>query len=79
MGIALVIAGGLVLMTLFASMFSYLGEKKKRLDPKVEERLALIEHRLEALESKSLEKDDRLAQLASEVTFVSRLIEERKG
>ncbi len=77
MGVALVIAGGLVLMTLVASLFSYLGEKRKRLDPQIEEKIARFEQRLAAIEAKADEKEERIAQLESEITFVTKLIEQR--
>jgi len=77
MGVAIVIAGGLVLMTLVASLFSYLGEKKKRLDPQIEEKINRMERRLTAMEAKAAEKDERIDQLESEISFVNKLIEQR--
>lgn len=78
MGIALIIVGGLVLMTGLASYFSYLTEKKKRVDSGVAEKVEEVEKRLAQLEHRIEERDERLSQLESDVSFVNKLIEEKK-
>lgn len=78
MGIALVIVGGLCLMTLAASVFGYLGEKKKRIDPAIEAKIAAIERRLKELEGKGVLDDERLEHIEGEVAFVNRLIADKR-
>jgi hypothetical protein len=75
MEIALIIVGGLVLMTAVASAFSYLTEKKKRESPELEKRIAQIEQRLTALEDNAGIKDARMEQIAQDMSFVNKLVE----
>ena len=75
MGIAMVIVGGLVLMTLAASVFGYLGEKRKRLDPDVLEKL---ERRLSDLEAAVGQNAERFDRIENDAAFVQRLLSERE-
>ena len=77
MGIALIIVGGLVLMTISASLFSAVGEKRKRLDPQLADRIETLEKRLSALEEKLDRGEERFAQIETEVAFVNRLISDK--
>lgn len=77
MGIAFVIVGGLVLMTFAASVFGYLGEKRKRLDPQIESKILSIERRLATLEENGGRNDERLEQIEGDVAFVNKLISDR--
>lgn len=79
MGIALVIVGGLFLMTLAASVFGYLGEKKKRLDPAVEARVADIERRLKELEEQGTLNDEKIGQIEGDIAFVNKLISDKRS
>jgi chaperonin cofactor prefoldin len=75
MGIAFVIVGGVVVTTLIASVFDFLGKKKRKVDTRVESTISQLEERLSVLEAKTAEKDERISQLESEVSFVNKLIE----
>ena len=77
MGIAAVIIGGVIVITLISSVASYLTEKAKRKSPELESNLSDIERRLALLESRTDDRDERVAQIANDLTFVSRLIEQR--
>jgi hypothetical protein len=77
MGIALIIVGGIVVVTAVASVFDYLGKKRKGGDPQVEGRLAALEQRLAAAETKIEERDEKIAQIENDVAFVNRLIEDK--
>ncbi len=77
MGIALIIVGGLVLMTVAASAFGYLGERKKRLDPKLGEAIERMEKRLSAIEERLNQDEDRFEHLEGDVSFVHKLISDK--
>lgn len=79
MDIALVIVGGLTAMTLIAAGFDYLGRRAKRSDPKLEQRIAELERRVELLDDASAEKDEKLLRLQSELSFVNRLLDKNAG
>ncbi len=77
MEIASIIIGGVIVITLISSVFSYLTEKKKHASPALESKLDEMEKRLAVLESRVDDKDERVAQLANDVSFVNKLIEQR--
>jgi uncharacterized coiled-coil protein SlyX len=79
MGIALVIVGGLVLITAVASGFDYLGKRRKRISAEVDRKVVQLEERLATLEGKVAERDERIAQLESDLSFTNRLIEDKSG
>lgn len=82
MQVVAIIVGGLVVMTGIASFFSYLTEKRKRSVPELDQRLAVIENRVNTLDAKlsgveelSGAKDSRIEQIAEDIAFVNKLIE----
>jgi hypothetical protein len=75
MGLALVIAGGLVLMTLFASGFDFLTKRRNRIDDETKKTVVDMEKRLVSLEQVIKEKDDKVTQLESDLSFMRKLIE----
>ncbi len=75
MGIALVIVGGLTLMTLFTVTFDYLGKKKGKNDSALEQKLAALENRVEELENDISQKGQKIEALEGTVSFMNRLIE----
>ncbi|MBN1242975.1 MAG: hypothetical protein JXA15_09765 [Spirochaetales bacterium] len=78
MGITLTIVGGLVLMTIAAAGFDYLGRRAKA-SPADAARTRELERRLEALETRVQDRDERVAKLEGELAFVNRLLEDRSG
>jgi hypothetical protein len=74
MGITLIIVGGLVLLTAVAGAFDYLGKRAKTPDRSMAARIEGLEARIGSLETRSLDKDERIAKLESELTFVNRLL-----
>jgi len=78
MGITLTIVGGLVLMTIAAAGFDYLGRRAKAA-PAEAARSRELERRLEALESRLQDRDERVAKLEGELAFLNRLLEDRSG
>jgi hypothetical protein len=77
MGITLIIVGGLVLMTVFASGFDYLSKKRKRLDDATKKKVDELEKKVAQLESLVHDKNDRIMQLEEDVSFVTKLIEKK--
>jgi len=77
--IAIIITGGLVLMTAVASAFGYLTEKRKRESPELEKQIAEMERRLSLLEDRAVDKEARVEQIAQEVSFVNKLVEDNLG
>ena len=77
MEIAIVIAGGLVLISLIAGFFDYMGKKKKKTDLALETKVTELDQKVTALEDRLHEKDERLNQLENEISFINRLIEDK--
>jgi hypothetical protein len=77
MEIALIITGGVVLVSIIAGLFDFLTKRKKKADHVLENKVTEIEQKLQKLEGKLLEKDERINQLESEISFVTRLIEDK--
>jgi hypothetical protein len=75
MEIAAIITGGILLMVAFASFFDFLGKRKKKSDQALETQVAALEQRVTGLETKLLDKDEKINQLENEISFVNRLIE----
>ncbi|MDP2790664.1 MAG: hypothetical protein Q8O15_02795 [Rectinemataceae bacterium] len=73
--ITMIIVGGIVATTLIAALFDYLGKKAKNINPELENRIAILENRQNAMESSLLEKEEKLILLAKEVTFVNKLLD----
>ncbi len=78
MGITLTIVGGLVLMTIAAAGFDYLGRRAKAA-PADAARTRELERRLDALEARLEDRDGRVAKLEGELAFLNRLLEDRSG
>lgn len=78
MWIAFAIAGGIVVCTFIGSLFDYLGKKAKAIgDPHTAASLKGMESRLAALETRLDDKDAKIAQLETDLGFMSRLIEDK--
>ena len=77
MGIAFIIVGGLVLMTVFGAGFDYL-KKRKAISGKITEKKVLeLEKRIDILESNLYDKDEKIKQLEKEISFVNKLLEKK--
>jgi uncharacterized coiled-coil protein SlyX len=79
MGIAVVMICGFVAMTLIAAGFDYLGKRAKRADPELEKRVAELERRVEILDATVADKNEKLLQLQTELSFVNRLLDKNAG
>ena len=77
MGIALVIVGGLVLMTVFATGFDFMTKRRNRVDNETKQKVVELERKMAALEQTTMEKDDKIAQLESEFAFLNKLLEKK--
>jgi hypothetical protein len=76
-GIALVIAGGVVLMTFFAAGFDFLTKRRNKLDKETKQTVLEMGRRLGILEQAISEKNDRVTQLENELSFVRKLLEKQ--
>jgi hypothetical protein len=78
--ITLIIVGGIVVVTLITMVFDYMGKKTTAaVPPEFEKRLRMLEEKQSLLESALLEKEERIQQLSSEVSFVNKLLDSKSG
>jgi chaperonin cofactor prefoldin len=77
MGIAIIIVGGLVIVSIVASVFGFLEKKKGRDDTALEERIKLLEARVNTIYESSQERDDKVNKLEADLRFLNRLIEDK--
>jgi len=77
MEIALIIAGSVVLMTVFAAGFDFLSKRRNRIDNETRTRVEKVEARVQDLEQAVAEKDQRIAQLETDLAFLNRLLEKK--
>ncbi len=77
MGIALVVTGGIVLVTVFASVFDYLSKKNKGLNKDAIKKVDELEKRLNILESTIEDRNERIEKLESDLSFMTKLIEQK--
>jgi predicted nuclease with TOPRIM domain len=78
MEIALIIAGGLVLMTFFAAGFDFLTKRRNKLDQETKNKVIGLEKKIHILEAKIDERDDKIKQLEHDVSFVNKLLEKKE-
>ncbi len=78
MGITIVIVAGLTLATFCAAFFDYLGKKKGRNDKAIEKRIDDLEQQIKNLENKADEKDEKIAKLDNDISFLSKLLEDKR-
>ena len=77
MGIALVIMGGLVLISIFAAGFDFLAKGRTRLDDDTRKKVELLEQKMAELENSTKEKEVRVEQLENDLAFLNRLLEKK--
>ena len=77
MEIALIIAGGLVLMTFFAAGFDFLTKRRNRLDNETKKKVIELENKFNRMEAVIDDRNDTIAQLEKEVSFVTKLLEKK--
>jgi hypothetical protein len=85
MGIAAIIVGGIVLMTIFASMGDALSKiAQARIKARgqagaaaPQEEIEALHRRLNALESRLEDREDAVKKLQDELRFVSRMLEDK--
>ena len=75
MWIALIIAGGVVLVTVFASGFDFLTKRRNKLDNETKNTVVELQRRVATLEQIVKDKDDKVQQLENDLSFMRKLIE----
>ncbi len=77
MEIAFIITGGVVLMTALAAGLDFLSKRRKGVDNQTRSKVEALEKKLHDLEQAVNEKDNRIAQLESDFSFLNRLLEKK--
>lgn len=77
MGIALVIVGGLILLTFIPVYFDYRGKAVKRMTASGDPAVSGLAKRVEALEQQLADRDERLRLVERDLHFVTRLLEDK--
>ncbi len=77
MGIALVIMGGMTLITIFAIIGDIITKTRRVKAPQDGKALEDITRRVEALEIQVQSRDERIRQLENDVSFANKLLEEK--
>jgi hypothetical protein len=78
MEIALIIVGGLTLMTFFAAGFDYLTKRRKTVGQETIKKVAELEEKVAHLESVIDERNDKILHLEKDVSFVTKLLEDKR-
>ncbi|MBN1525199.1 MAG: hypothetical protein JW904_11985 [Spirochaetales bacterium] len=77
MEIALIVAGGLVLMTFFAAGFDFLTKRRNKLDQETKDKVGELEKRIKNLEASVEERNNRIEHIENDVAFYKNLIEKK--
>ena len=77
MEIALIIVGGLVLMTIFGTGFDYLNKRRQRIDSGTKQKVTELETKVSQLERVIHDNDDKIAQLEGDMSFLNKLLEKK--
>jgi hypothetical protein len=78
MGITLIIAGTVLIITFGGLLFEYLGKRMGTKDSKaLEARIATLEARLAQVEQGALDRDETVRKLEGELSFMTNLLESR--
>ena len=75
MGTILVIVGGVVLMTFVAAGFDFLTKRRNKLDEETKQTVREMEQRVANLEQMVRDKDEKVAQVENDLSFLRKLIE----
>jgi len=78
MGITLIIAGSVAVISFGAMLFEYLGKRVGSTDSKaLEGRIATLEQRLAQVEQGAIDRDETVRKLEGELSFMTNLLESR--
>jgi hypothetical protein len=76
MEIALIIVGGIVLITVLPMLLQNRGKKAPQ-DPGLTDKVAKLEQQVASLEERLTARDERVNQLEATVSFVNRLLDDK--
>ncbi|THB66205.1 MAG: hypothetical protein D6B26_03030 [Spirochaetaceae bacterium] len=79
MEIALIVVGGLVVMTVVASGFDFLAKRHKSRAGIPPGKISELEERIKNLESNDLDRLETIKKLQEEIVFVNNLLEDKSG
>ena len=77
MGLAFIIVGGVVLMTVFASGFDFLTKRRNRMDNETKLKVDEMEKKVAHLELLINDKNEKMLQLENDVSFLNKLLEKK--
>ena len=78
MGIALIIVGGLVVVSIVSAGFDYMSKKGKSVDKGLGQKVYDLENRIKKLESQIENGDSKILHLEEEITFFKNLLENKE-
>ncbi len=78
MGIALIITGGLTLMTFFAAGFDFLTKRRNKIDEETKNKVLEIEKKINILEAEIEDRNNKILQLENDYSFVTKLLEKKE-
>jgi uncharacterized coiled-coil protein SlyX len=77
MEIALIIVGGVVLITVLPMLIQNRQKKGLKADPALNDTVAELERKVASLEERLTVRDERINQLETTVSFVNRLLDDK--
>lgn len=77
MEIALIIVGGLTLMTFVAAGFDFLTKRRVRMEDETRQKVAELESQVADLKKRVESQSEQITSLDGDVTFVHRLLDKK--
>ncbi|HUX38053.1 MAG TPA: hypothetical protein VMV44_09135 [Rectinemataceae bacterium] len=75
--ITIIIVTGLVIMTIAAAGFDYLGKKRIKEEKELEKKIRILEEKINLLESGQEERQLKIERLENETKFMGSLLEDK--
>ncbi len=77
MEIALIIVGGLVVMTIFGTGFDFLNKRRNKIDHATKRKVIELENKVNNLERIIHANTEKIAQLEGDLSFLNKLLENK--
>ncbi len=79
MEIALIIVGGLVVMTIFGTGFDFLNKRRNKTDNETKQKVIELESKVNNLERIINDNNEKIAQLEGDLSFLNKLLENKSS